>query len=168
MKLFAIILFGIQSITIKAIPMNMLLVKDYLKFTNISICVFHTCENITERVKNLMDFQNDDIWMNFLSVTDESEIHSLNYTNILVRLASPLCVVINLECDKSVRFMEEISSRKMFHYERFWLIFGTSFNEAYAQLRHQFINMDAEIYLALPNNKTYILKNKLHSECDYC
>lgn len=142
-----------QSIAIKAIPMNMLLVKDYLKFNNISICLFLTCDKITERVKDTIALQNEDIWLNFWSVSSESELTDLNFKNILVRLASPLSVIINLECDMSIRLMEEISIRKMFHYERFWLVFGKTWNESYAVMKHQFINMDAEIYLALPTKE---------------
>lgn len=144
---------SLQSISTKAIPMNMLFVKDYLKFNNIPICVFLCCDSIADRMKNRIDFQHDDIWTNWRGVSKESELRSLNYKNILVRLSSPLSVVIDLECYNSIAVMEEISSRKMFHYERFWLIFGKNRDQAYAMLTNQFINMDAEILLALPANE---------------
>lgn len=139
-----------------AMPMqsiNMLFVKDYLKFNNIPICVFLCCDNITDRMKNRIDFQHEGVWINWWGVSKESELRSLNYTNILVRLTSPMSVVINLECNNVLEVMKEISSRKMFHYERFWLIFGRNLYQAYDMLEHQFVNMDAEIYLALPANE---------------
>lgn len=165
MKLLTVFVFAVQSsslqfISTKAIPMNMLFVKDYLKFNNIPICVFLSCGSIADRIKNGIDFRYDDIRINWWGVSKESELRSLNYENMLVRLASPLSVVIDLQCEKSIKVMEEISSRKMWHYERFWLIFGNSWDHAYAVLRNQFINMDAEIHLALPANGTYVEQNK--------
>lgn len=160
MKLVAFIVFALhsslKSIFMNAMPMqsiNMLFVKDYLKFNNIPICVFLGCDNITERLKTRIDFQHDDVWINWWGVSKASELRSLNYTNILVRLTSPMSVVINLECNNADEVLEEISSRKMFHYERFWLIFGKDLDQAYARLTHQFVNMDAEILLALPDNE---------------
>lgn len=75
--------------------MNVLLVKDYLKFNNISHLI------ITERVINVID-------------TSESELHSLNYQNILVRLASPLSVVMNLECEIPADSWKNFRTEKSF------------------------------------------------------
>lgn len=132
----------------------MLLVKDYLKLNNISISIFLSCDNTTEKVKNLIALQ-DDIWISISDLSSKSEVRSLNYENILERFSSPLSVIINLKCNESISVLEQMSSRKMFHRERFWLIFGESMDQAYEMLRHQFINMDAEIYLALSTNKMY-------------
>ncbi len=154
MQLLACIIFALQyqlqqSIAIKS---NMLLVQDYLKFNNIQICVFLSCDDsITDRMKNMIHFQHDDVWINWSVVSKENELLLLNYTNILVRLAAPISVVVNLECDKSMEVLEEISKRKMFHFERSWLVFGKNMEQANTILRNQFINMDAEIYLALPS-----------------
>lgn len=154
MKALPFIVFLIKSIPITTIPLNVNLVKDYLKFTSIRIGLFLNCNNASEAAENMMQLQNDDIWMNFRDISNEDEIHTLNYKHIFERLSSPLSFVISLECDKSITVLEEISSRKMFHYERFWLIFSKNLNQAYQILSHQFINMDAEIYLALPINET--------------
>lgn len=131
----------------------MLLVKDYLKLNNISIGIFLSCDNTTEKVKNLIAFQNDDIWINLLGVSSGSELRRLNYQTMLGRLSSPLSVIINLKCNESITILEEISSQKMFHHERSWLIFAAGMDQAYHTLSHQFINMDAEIFLALPTSK---------------
>lgn len=134
--------------------MNLLLVKDYLKFNNIQTSLFLSCNNATEKIKENYEFQSDDIWMNFWDISNESNVVGLNYKKILMRLGSPLSVVINLECDESMAVMKEISDRKMFHYERYWLMFCNDWDQAYELLHSQYINMDAEIYLALPFNET--------------
>lgn len=156
MKPLQIVLFVIQSIAIKTIHSNMDLMKDYLKFNDISIALFLTCDNTTEKIKRMIEMKNDDIWLSFFDISSENEIRSLNYKNLFVRLSSPLSMVIDLDCKKSIKVLEEISIRKMFHYERSYLIFCKSWNQSYEILRHQFINMDAEIYLALPTSETYI------------
>lgn len=122
-----------------------------MKFNNIPICVFLSCDNVVDRMKNGIGFQRDGIWVNWWSVSAKSNVRILNYTNILARLTLPVSVVINLECDQATEVMNEISSRRMFHYERFWLMFGRNRDEAFAILQNQFINVDAEIYLALPS-----------------
>lgn len=131
----------------------MFFVKDYLKYNNIPICVFLSCDSITDRTRNQIDFQYEDVWTNWWGVSKGSELRHLSYRNFLARLASPISVIFNLDCNKSMNVMEEISSRKMFHFERFWLIFGRNLDQAYAMLKEQNINMDAEIYLALPANE---------------
>lgn len=158
MKL-SFIVCALQVISMEAFPaiaMNMLFVKDYLKFNNIRICVFLSCDNVTDRMKNRIEFEHNNVWINWWSVSEEGDLRRLNYTNILVRLTSPIAVIFNLECQHSNELLEEISKRKMFHYERYWLMFGHNQHEAYTILERQFINMDAEILLALPTNEKYV------------
>lgn len=143
------LLYPIQSISSKD---NMPFVKDYLKFSNIQICAFLSCDNTSDRLKNQVDFEQENLWTIWWSISGDNNLHSLNYTNTLKRLSSPLSVVIDLECRKSMDVLKEVSGRKMFHYERSWVVFGKNRDQAHSILKNQFINMDAEIYLVLPDN----------------
>lgn len=156
MKLLSFVVFFLQSISIETIYMNMNLVRDYLKFNKISISLFMTCDDgvATEKVQNMIEMQNIDVWSHFLDISNETEVHNFNYKDVLVRKSTPICIAVDLDCDNAIDVMEEISRRKMFHFERFWLMFGNDWNQSYQMLQHQFINMDAEIYLALTTNKT--------------
>lgn len=155
MKLLAYIVFALQypmqSISLKT---NIPFVKDYLMFNNIRICSFLSCDITANRMKNQFDFRHDNVWINWWSITNESQLSHLNYTNTLGRFSSPISVVIDLECNESVEVLKEISSRKMFHHERSWVVFGKNLEQSYDILKTQFINMDAEIYLLLRDNAT--------------
>lgn len=155
MKTLLLLLFVLQSFSmILNARMNVDFVKDYLKLNKISISSILTCDNVTETVTDVMVLQNDDIWVNVWDISSKHQLGKLDYKHALVRQSATPSVVLNLECNNSIAFMEEISKRKMFHFERFWLVFGDRFDQAFEILRHQFINMDAEIFLVLPANET--------------
>lgn len=130
MKLLTYIVLAVQHSTQSlSMKTNMAFVGDYLKFNNIQICVFLGCDNITDIMKNRINLQHNDVWINWWGITQQNEHRLLNYTNNLVRLGSPISVVIDLECDKSLDLLKAASNQKLFHYERFWLIFGYSMSK---------------------------------------
>lgn len=154
MSLFVLILpivtFVIRS---EAISINVSLIKDYLKLNNIKTCVLMNCLNIPNRARDNYHFHTDDIWTNNIDISDGNV--QINYTS-LVRLVSLMSVAIDLECLQSMVVLNEISVRKMFHFERFWIMFSNDLDEAYKMLKNQNINIDAEIMLVTPTKLKYL------------
>lgn len=123
-----------------------------MKFNNIRISIFLTCINSTQGVIGL---QNSDTWFNIWDISSGSKLQSLNYKNFFQRLSSPLTIVFNLECNTSEAILKKISSEKIFHYERYWLLFINNLD----LLLYQSINTDTEIYLAM--NETLNLTKRI-------
>lgn len=149
MKRFVFMIFVMNSLSVSAINKN--LVKEFMKFHNIRICLLLTCDHSTKIVDKVITHES---WMNVWDLSNESKLDESNFHIFFRRLASPLTVVIDLACNQSLSVLTEISLKKMFHYERYWLMFYDNYEQAYQILQHQFINMDAEIYLALPVDDT--------------
>lgn len=132
---------------------NYPLIKDYLLWNNINAALFITCErfNWTAEDPNVMvNLKNDDIWTNFWHMSSERNLSNFDYERFLLRSEYTLCVIVDLSCSATTSFLKEMSARKMFHYERFWLMFGTNAEQMSRVLSSESINIDAEVAVVVP------------------
>lgn len=67
-----------------------------------------------------------------------------------MRSSHQICVVIKLGSKQTLNVLREISDRKMFHFERNWLMFGASSERTFAALSDENINVDANIATVVP------------------
>ncbi len=134
---------------------NYKLIKDYLQWNNIKVTIFLTCERTKwTKDKNIIEnFKNNDILTSHWNTSQTSNSSTFNYDHFLLRSAYPFCVVLDWNCGETLHILKEISKRKMFHYERCWLMFGTDSNEMFSVLRHESINIDAEVAIIVPISK---------------
>lgn len=131
---------------------NYQLMKDYLLYINVRIVLLttHKHESQIEIIEKSRNFQNDGFWINHWNIQNESEIVNFNYQRFFLRSSHQICVVIKLGTKQTQRILHEISDRKMFHFERFWLMFGVSSERTFAALSEENINVDANIATVVP------------------
>ncbi|KAJ6647072.1 Ionotropic receptor 75a [Pseudolycoriella hygida] len=144
----ALVLFG--SITICICSQSTSLVKDYLTYNNLNTVLLIPCRNepTVDSIRNLRTLQEYGGWTNVRDIADESL--TTDSDKFFVRLSNAHCVVVSLDCNETIEFLSKASDRKLFHYERNWLIFGSNLSRSYDILREQNINVDAEVTLAIP------------------
>lgn len=132
------------------------LIKDYLNGNNLNTALLITCDsqNNFNAMETLLTLQYHRIWISVWDISHESPIADYNYDQFFMRLSNTHCVVVDGDCNQTSSFMSEVSSRILFHYERHWLIFSSSFNESIDILGQQNINVDAEVSLAIPVERT--------------
>lgn len=129
------------------------LIKDYLQYNYFKTLLLVSCANQPNinPTEIIFAIHHERVWINVLDISvGELEIASFDYDQFFIRLSGVHCVVMDLECDQAGAFLREISKRILFHYERNWLLFSSSFNESYYSLSQQNINVDAEISLVIP------------------
>lgn len=143
-------------ILLKITSQHIALIKDYLNHSHIATVLFVTCENANEMLEILTELHNINSYVNVQSITNESDLSNFNYTHFFVRLESPHAVVINLNCEHVNQVLNESSQRTLFHLARSWLIFSNNMSESYEKLRHENINLDADITLVIPLNHRLI------------
>lgn len=137
--------------------LNYRFVKDYLLWKNIKVILFVTCSrsNCTENNKNpMVNFKSNNIWINLWDMTRESNLSNFDYNHFLLRSGYPFCVIVDWTCSETPIILGEISKRKMFHYERHWLVFGGNAEEMLDVLSQELINIDAEVAVVVPVGDT--------------
>lgn len=128
------------------------LIKDYLQMNNLNTVLLISCGNKynVHSMETLNALHQHRIWINVCDFSNESRIADFDYNKFFMRLSNAHCVVMDLDCNQTSAFMAEISNRMLFHYERNWLIFSSSFNKSFDILSQQNINVDAEVSLVVP------------------
>lgn len=133
---------------------NYPLIKDYLQWNNIKANVFVSCGRLDWReIKN--NLLNNDIYFNHWDMSYEADVSNFNYQHFFVRTTYPICVTVDWECNKTSSMLHEISKRIMFHYERHWLMFGSSAEEMFVTLSGEYINVDAEVAVVVEATERY-------------
>lgn len=129
---------------------NYPLIKDYLQWNNIKVAVFVKCGLFDwlelENIENNLNI--NDIYLGHWDMSGDVNLSNFNYRQFFVRSTYPFCVVVDAECNITDSFLNELSVRMMFHYERHWLMFGRSSEEMFATLSEEQINVDAEVVVA--------------------
>ncbi|XP_037027053.1 glutamate receptor U1-like isoform X2 [Bradysia coprophila] len=129
---------------------NFPLITQYLQWHNIRATLFVACGR-TDWVE-LQDITNNmkihDIYFNHWDLSGGDDVADFNYQHFFVRVNYPICVVVQWECNETMRMLTEISKRTMFHYERHWLMFGKSSEKMFSTLSGEYINVDAEVVVA--------------------
>lgn len=135
---------------------NYPLIKDYLLWNHIKVALFLICgrSNGTKENNILLNFKDSDLWTNYWVVSSKSDLSNFDYEHFLLRSGYQLCVIVDWDCSERQSILREISERKMFHYERHWLMFGTDAEEMFNVLSREFINVDAEVAVVIPAGKT--------------
>lgn len=138
--------------------LNYSLIKDYLLWNNINVTLFITCERLhwsdDDDEKMMMDLKNDDIWISVWDMSRERNLSNFNYDHFLLRSGYQFSVIVDWYCSGTSSMLKELSKRKMFHYERHWLMFGTDADEMFNVLSRESINIDAEVAIVVPINRT--------------
>lgn len=134
----------------KSDTFNYPFIIDYLQWKNLDVILFVTCERKGWINKTVGYIQNNSIWINHYDISNDKDVSKIDYERYFVRLGYPLLVVVNFECNYTENFLTEISKRKMFHFERNWLIIGKSAERMFNVLSKENINVDAEIGMAVP------------------
>lgn len=131
---------------------NCPLIKEYLEWKNLKVILFVTCESDNDfPIKKTIDyFQSNDIWINHYDISNKTNQIDLNYEHFFVRRSYQYLIVVNLECNYAKNILIEISKRKMFHFERSWLIFARNTKQIFNVLNEENINVDADIVTAVP------------------
>lgn len=132
---------------------NYNLILDYLQWSNLNVILLVTCG----RSYWMDNLQSKGIWINQCDISTKNDVSNINYERHFVRLGYPYLVVVNLECNYTENFLTEISNRKMFHFERKWLMIGNSVDRMFNVLSKQNINVDAEMVTAVSINEKYYL-----------
>lgn len=140
------ILFLLIRVSICEYFNNYQLIKDYLLYINVRTVLFVTSENPIEIIKISENFQSHGFWISHW----KNEFKNFDYEWFFIRSSHQICVVFDLGQNQSKDFLNEISERKMFHFERNWLIFGVSNEEMFNVLSKENINVDAEVATVVP------------------
>lgn len=127
---------------------NYSLIKDYLEWSHIKAILFVTCERPTsDDLENIKIYlKKNDIYLNHWDISSDLNVSSFNYKQFFTRLTYPICIALNWECNQRDWVLKELSKRILFHYERTWLIYGSSsIEQIFKRLSEEYINVDAEI-----------------------
>lgn len=126
---------------------NYPLIKDYLQWNNIHVALFIICKrsNWTADSQFMENFKNTDIRTNYWDMSRETNLSTFDYQHFLLRSGYSLGIVVDWDCSETRSILKEISVRKMFHYERYWLMFGRDVEVMFNVLSREFINVDAEV-----------------------
>lgn len=132
---------------------NYALIKDFLNWKNLRMILLMSCDlehQIT--IRHTIDYLlGNNIWFNHYDMSNsEKDLSDLDYANFFVRLSGRYVVAIDLECNCTRKLLEEISKRKMFHFERSWLLFGRTTEQLFSVLRKENINVDADVMSVVP------------------
>lgn len=130
---------------------NYPLIDDYLQRHNIKVSLFLTCEPPGWKVDD--NLKTNNYWMNHWDMSSEDNLSNFNYEDFFVRFSHPICVIVNLECNETKSMLNEISKRTMFHFERYWLLFGESDENVFDLLSGENINVDAEVAIVIPKGE---------------
>lgn len=132
------------------------LIKDYLNLNNLHAVLLISCKDQynVNLIETIFTLQHHRFWINVLDISNQSSIDDFDYDNFFIRLSNTHCVVVDLDCNETNKFLEDISNRIMFHYERNWLIISSDFNKSFDILSQQNINIDSEVSLAIPEPET--------------
>lgn len=142
-KIYLLLLLSTTSI---CDDFNYQLVKDYLLYSNVRIVLFATGERQTlVDVEKSRLFQNDGIW-----ISQWNTLNEIDYERFFVRSSHQICIVINLTNNRTQNILHEVSQRKMFHFERSWIMFGTSQKQTFDLLSNENVNVDAQIATIVP------------------
>lgn len=123
-----------------------------MQWKNLNTILFATCDlqsrfNINTGIAYL---QSNDIWVNHYDISSEKDVFDLNYQHFFVRLSGIYLVAIDLECNCTENLLSELSKRKLFHFERSWLVFGSTTEQILNVLGKENINVDADVMSAVP------------------
>lgn len=131
---------------------NYPLLSDYLQWKNLRVILFVDCDRTyrPDFNRNINYFKSSNIWINYYDISSETDLSGLKFEQFFVRTDYQYVVVVNSECNYTENIFEEISSRKMFHFDRSWLIFGGTTEKILQVIIKQNINVDADIAMAVP------------------
>lgn len=101
-------------------------------------------------MNTIKDLKGHNIQIGIWDMSREMNLSNFDYDTFLLRTGYPFCVIVDWECASISTVLEEISKRKMFHYERYWLMFGVDSDAMFNALSLEFINIDAEVAIAVP------------------
>lgn len=145
----------ILSITItlsRSYVFNYPFIKDYLQWINVKATLIINCgpPDWTELQNIKNNLKINDIWLNHWDMSREVSLSNFNYQHFFDRSSYPMCVILNWECNQTTSLLREISKRTMFHFERYWVIFGKSSQQIFNMLSSENVNVDAEVAIVLP------------------
>lgn len=135
---------------------NYPLIKEYLLWNNINAALFITCERVnrTNDPNVMVNLEDDDVWTNVWRMSSEKNLSHFDYERFLRRSGYTVCVIVDWNCSETLNVLKEISARKMFHYERYWLMVGTNSERMFNVLSRELINIDAEVAVVVPVTKS--------------
>lgn len=153
MKMKATIIFTLLLLIVyPTYSFNYNLINDVMQWKNLSTILLITCDlqspfNMNESIDYL---QSNDIWINHYDISSKQDVLDLNYQHFFVRLSGTYLVAIDLECNCTENLLNELSKRQLFHFERSWLVFGSTIEQILDVLGEQNINVDADVMSAVP------------------
>ncbi len=148
----------ILIVVTSALSNNIQLLKKYVESNHISFVLLISCgrDNELIKIESIEHLQRHGLWTNVWDISTATiSWTNFNYDRFFSRYSNTLGVVMNLQCNHTNAFMEEMSKRGLFHNERKWFMISESLDETYNILRQQNINFDAEITLAVPAKRSF-------------
>lgn len=140
---------------------NFDLIRYFLSENSLKVCVLLPCNKKSESINTelVLSLQLNGYWASMHPLNEETV---KNIAHILAYRRVPVGIVTDLDCPLESNFLEAASNLTLFHQNWFWLMFSSSFDDAYEILKGQNINVDAEVTVAVPdsNENQYILIQK--------
>lgn len=140
--------------TVRSLEFNYAFVIDFMNEMKLSCGVAFFCEHSFDIKKwnKVNEFKFMSFYDMSVMAVNESTVDKfmrINYRN--------LGVILDASCQETSELFEISSSRNYFNSSYFWLMLSTDYNESKELLSHQNINFDAEITLAIKDNKNITL-----------
>ena len=146
---------------VHSLEFNYEFVIDFMNEMKLSCGVAFFCENSFD-IKKWNGFK----FMSFYDMSRKSVNESIvdkfmriNYRN--------LGVILDANCEETSDLFEISSNRNYFNSSYYWLMLSTDFNETRKLLNHQNINFDAEITLAILDDKNITLLDVYNPSSKY-
>lgn len=150
--------------SVHSLEFNFTFVIDFMNEMKLSCGVAFYCENSFDIKKwnevnefKFMSFYD----MSVRSVNDSivDRFMRINYRN--------LGVILDASCDQASELFDFSSRRNYFNSSYYWLMLSADYNETKKQLNHQNINFDAEITLAILDDKNITLLDVYNPSSKY-
>lgn len=131
---------------------NFDLIQYFLSENCLKVCVLLPCDQKSESINAelVISLQSNGYWASMHPVNVQTVT---NIADILAYRTVPVGIVTDLSCPLEGNFLEAASNLTLFHQNWFWLMFSSSFDDAYDSLKGLNINVDAEVTVAVHSNE---------------
>lgn len=115
----------------------------FLIFTNSSFFLISENYDWNKRVNEEFFFSS------FVDLSNEENLKELRFKSLFRNENRVKAFFVDMDCNETVEFLEEVSKHNFFNRSYNWLMFGCNYSNAVDLLHYQNINIDAEITLAV-------------------
>lgn len=145
MKLFVCILLSCGTIASnKSLELNPEFILNFLNFNNLRSGICYYCRPLPENWFEI--FKTEFINLSYLKIPSAKKIED----NKTFAFNQPkVGVIFDTTCNETSDLFEQFSSLKVFNGSFSWLMFAESFEATLKMLSSQYINLDADITLAV-------------------